>query len=92
MQKPGVTKFGKMGIQSMLGWWITKCGNSGLQNVLGVGLQSIAKWITKCVKDYKVSPGGLQSASRITKCGGIARSCLQKCLLLISLQNTLNSM
>ena len=36
-----VTKFGKMGLQSMLGWWITKCGNSGLQSVLDVGLQSV---------------------------------------------------
>ena len=42
-----------MGLQSVLGWWITKCGNSGLQSVLGVGLQSVAKWITKCVRDYK---------------------------------------
>ena len=31
----------KMGLQSVLGWWITKCGNSGLQSVLG---------ITKCAK------------------------------------------
>ena len=42
-----------MGLQSVLGWWITKCG-SGLQSVLGVGLQNEAKWITKCVRDYKV--------------------------------------
>ena len=56
-----VTKFGKMGLQSMLGWWITKCGNSGLQSVLDVGLQSVenglqsvAGWITKCARDYKV--------------------------------------
>ena len=33
----------KMGLQSVLGWWITKCGNSGLQSVLGVGLKSVAK-------------------------------------------------
>ena len=42
------------GLQSMLSWWITKCGNSGLQSVWGVGLQSVAEWITKCVRDYKV--------------------------------------
>ena len=36
-----------MGLQSVLGWWITKCGKSGLQSVLGVGLQS-ALGITKC--------------------------------------------
>ena len=52
-----------MGLQSVLGWWITKCGNSGLQSVLGVGLQSVAKWITKCVRDYKVWQGGLQSVA-----------------------------
>ena len=54
-------KCGKMGLQNVLGWWITKCGNSGLQSVLGVGLQSVTKWITKCVRDYKVWQGGLQS-------------------------------
>ena len=43
-----------MGLQSVLGWWITKCHKSGLQSVLSVGLQSAAKWITKCVRDYKV--------------------------------------
>ena len=26
----------------------------GLQSVLGVGLQIVAKWIAKCVRDYKV--------------------------------------
>ena len=46
-----------MGLQSVLGWWIIKCGNSGLQSVLDVGLQSVAKWITKCVRDYKVCQG-----------------------------------
>ena len=45
----------------MLGWWITKCGNSELQSVLGVGLQSVPKWITKCVRDYKEWQSGLQS-------------------------------
>ena len=55
----------------MLGWWITKCGNSELQSVLGVGLQSVPKWITKCVRDYKEWQSGLQSWSGITKCGGI---------------------
>ena len=34
-----------------------------LQSVLGVGLQSVAKWITKCVRDYKVWQGGLQSVA-----------------------------
>ena len=62
-----------MGLQSVLGWWITKCGNSRLQSVLGVGLQSVAIWITKCVRDYKVWQGGLQSVSGITKCGGITK-------------------
>ena len=33
---------------------IGKCGNSGLQSVLGVGLQSVAKRIAKCVRDYKL--------------------------------------
>ena len=47
----GVTK---MGLQSVLGWRITKCVNSGLQNVLSVGLKSVTKWITKCVRDDKV--------------------------------------
>ena len=39
--------------------------------MLGVGLQSVAKWNTKCVRDYKVWQGELQRASGITKCGGI---------------------
>ena len=60
-------------LQSVLGWWVTKCGNSGLQGVLGVGLQSVAKCITKCVRDFKVWQGGLQSALGITKCGGITK-------------------
>ena len=51
-----------MGLWSVLGWWIAKCGNNGLQSMLGVGLQSVAKWITKCVRDYKVWQGGLQIA------------------------------
>ena len=46
-----------MGLQSVLGWWITKCGNGGLQSVLGVALQSVAKWITKCFRDCKVRQG-----------------------------------
>ena len=41
--------------------------------MLGVGLQSVAKYITKCAKDYKVWKGGLQSALGITKCGGITK-------------------
>ena len=32
---------------SVISWWITNCCNSGLQSVLDVGLQSVAKWITK---------------------------------------------
>ena len=44
----------KMGLQSALCWWITKCGDIGLQNVLVIGLQVVTKWITKCVRDYKV--------------------------------------
>ena len=62
-----------MGLQSVLGWWITKCRNSGLQSVLGVGLKSMqnrlqsALGITKSGRvDYKVRQGlqsvaGLQS-------------------------------
>ena len=47
-----------MGLQSVLGWWVTKCGNSGLQSVLG---------ITKCgmvvnkVRQRLQSVAGLQS-------------------------------
>ena len=37
------------------------------------GLQSMSMWITKCVRDYKVCQGGLQSASGITKCDGITK-------------------
>ena len=62
-----------MGLQGVLSWWITKCGNSGLQSVLGIRIQSVAKWITKCVRDYKVRQGGLQSTLGITKCGGISK-------------------
>ena len=47
--------------------------HSGLQIVLGIGLQSVEKWITKCVRGYKVWQGGLESASGITKCGGITK-------------------
>ena len=55
-----------MGLQSVLGWWITKCGNSGLQSVLDVGLQSVAKWITKCGRvDYKVRQKELQNVAGI---------------------------
>ena len=60
-----------MGLQSVLGRWIAKCGNSGLQSVLGFELQSVAKWITKCVRDYKVWQGdykvhqGLQSVAAL---------------------------
>ena len=35
----------------------------GLQSVLDVWLQSVVKWITKCVRDYKVWQGGLQSVA-----------------------------
>ena len=65
-EKQGLQSAAKMGLQSVLGWWITKCGNSGLQIVLGVGLQS-ESGITKCGRvDYKVRQGlqsvvGLQS-------------------------------
>ena len=62
-----------MGLQSVLGWWITKCGNGVLQSVLGIGLKNVTKWITKCVRVYKVWQGGLQSASGITKGGGITK-------------------
>ena len=44
-----ITKCGNSGLQSMLVWWITKYGKNGLQSVLAVWLQSVAKWITKCV-------------------------------------------
>ena len=62
-----------MGLQSVLGWWITKCGNGGLQGVLGIELQNVAKWIAKCVRVNKVWQGRLQRASGITKCGGITK-------------------
>ena len=39
----GLQSATKIGLQSVLAWWITKCDNSGLQSVLGVGLQSVAK-------------------------------------------------
>ena len=42
-----------------------------LQSVLGVGLQSVANWITKSVKDYKLWLDRLQGASGIIKCGRI---------------------
>ena len=59
VKKPGVTKCGKMGLQSVLGWWVAKCGNIGLQSVL--------------VLDCKVWQNGLVSALGITKCGGIIK-------------------
>ena len=43
----------------------------GLQSVLGLGLQSVAKWITKCIRDYKVYQSGLKSASALAKCSGL---------------------
>ena len=58
-----------MGLQGVSGWWITKCGNSRLQSLLVAGLQNMAKWIAKCVRDYKVWRGWFKSASGITKCG-----------------------
>ena len=40
----GLQSMTKMGLQSVLGWWIRKCDNSGLlQSMLGVGLESVAK-------------------------------------------------
>ena len=42
-----------------------------LQSVLGVGLQSVANWITKRVRDHKMWLGRLQSVSGITNCGRI---------------------
>ena len=33
----------------------------------------MTKWITKCVRDYKVCQGGLQSVTGITKCDGIIK-------------------
>ena len=53
----------------MTALWITKCEKSGLQSAMGCGLQSVTKWITNCVRDYKVCQGGLQSVTGITKCG-----------------------
>ena len=61
MQKPGVTKCGKMGLQCVRLVDYKVWHNSGLQSVLDYkvwqnGLQSelgITK-ITKCVRDYKV--------------------------------------
>ena len=39
--------------------------------MLGIGLQNVTKWITECVRLYKVWQGGLQSVSGSTKGGGI---------------------
>ena len=65
----GLQSATKMRLQSVLHWWITKCCNSGLESMLGVGFQSVTKWITKCFRDYKVWQSGLHSASGILKCG-----------------------
>ena len=65
MQQNGITK--------CVRFWITKCGNGGLQNVLAFGLQSMVKWITKCVRHDKMWQCGLESASGITKCGRITK-------------------
>ena len=62
-----------MVLQSVFGWWITKCGNGVLQIVLGIGQKNVTKWITKCVRVCKVWQGGLQSASGITKGGRITK-------------------
>ena len=62
-----------MGLQSALGWCITKCSNSGLQSALGAGLKSVTKWIKKCIRDYKVWEGGLRRVSGIIKCGEITK-------------------
>ena len=50
----GLQSLTKMGLQSVLNWWITKYGNSGFQSVLDVVLQSVAGWIAKCVRDHKL--------------------------------------
>ena len=63
-----------MGLQSVLGWWVTKYDNSGLQSVFGVGLKIVAKEITKCVRDCKVWHGGLQSAPGIPTSGAGVQS------------------
>ena len=55
------------GLQGALG--ITKCGRVNYK--VRQGLQSMAGWIIKCVRDYKVWPSGLQSALGITKCGRV---------------------
>ena len=73
----------------MLGWRITKCGNNGLQSVLGVGLQSVAGWITKCVRDYKVWQGGLQNALGITKCDKVDYKVRQELQSVAGLQSEL---
>ena len=57
----------------MTALWITKCEKNGLQSAIGCGLQSVAKWITKCVRGYKVCQGGLQSVGGTAKCGGITK-------------------
>ena len=77
----GLQSATKMGLQSVLGWRITRCGNSGLQSVLGVGLESVTKSITKCIRDCKVWQDGLQSASGITKCGGIKKWISTACIM-----------
>ena len=69
----GLQSATKMGLQSVLSGRSTRCGNSGLQSVLSVGLESVTKSITKCIRDCKVWQDGLQSASGITKCDGIKK-------------------
>ena len=32
----GLQSATKMGLQSVLDWWITKCGKNGLQSALGI--------------------------------------------------------
>ena len=49
MWKNGITKCVRL-----VGY---KVWQNGLQSVLGVGLQSMPKWITKCARDYKVWQG-----------------------------------
>ena len=41
-------KVRQRGLQSVTGWWITKCDKGGLQNVMVMGLQIATWWVTKC--------------------------------------------
>ena len=60
-----------MGLQSVLGWWITKCGNSDYKVCL------VLDYKVCLVLDYKVWQNELQSVLWIKKCGRMDQKVLQ---------------